>query len=279
MEYIENKELEEKEVKGIFTDILKYAPSKLCGMLGNVITVPIYTSLFTTEQYGLYTISIAMLSFLCIIFSDWVGLSGLRFFRHHQLMDDLPKYLTTLVAILTMNMALMFAISFIFKDNLYILKPLINPKEIFLGLVFAGLLISITSIYNAFIFNLGITSNLNQVTVEEVALNSPFFSFIILGIIGPICEELTYRVGLFGIIRKYNRLASYIASSVIFGLLHFSLVDFTLSSFINELLNLPSYIISGLILTIAYEKGGFTSCIVAHMFNNILSMYYILFLG
>ena len=119
MEYIENKELEEKEVKGIFTDMIKYAPSKLCGMLGNVITVPIYTSLFSQEQYGLYTISIAMLSFLCIIFSDWVGLSGLRFFRHHQISEDLPKYLTTLVTILTINMLLMFAISFIFKDSLY----------------------------------------------------------------------------------------------------------------------------------------------------------------
>ncbi len=119
MEYIENKELEEKEVRGIFTDMLKYSPSKLCGMLGNVITVPIYTSLFSTEQYGLYTISIAMLSFLCIIFSDWVGLSGLRFFRHHQIEKDLPKYLTTLVTILTINMILMFAISFIFRNNLY----------------------------------------------------------------------------------------------------------------------------------------------------------------
>ncbi len=119
MEYIENKELEEKEIRGIFTDMLKYAPSKICGMLGNVITVPIYTSLFSTEQYGLYTISIAMLSFLCIIFSDWVGLSGLRFFRHHQLEKDLPKYLTTLVTILTINMVLMFGISFIFRDSLY----------------------------------------------------------------------------------------------------------------------------------------------------------------
>ncbi len=119
MEYIENKELEEKEIKGIFTDMIKYAPSKLCGMLGNVITVPIYTSLFSTEQYGLYTISIAMLSFLCIIFSDWIGLSGLRFFRHHQLMDDLPKYLTTLVTLLAINLILMFGISIIFKDSLY----------------------------------------------------------------------------------------------------------------------------------------------------------------
>ncbi len=121
MEYIENKELEEKEVKGIFTDMLKYSPSKLCGMLGNVITVPIYTSLFSTEQYGLYTISIAMLSFLCIIFSDWVGLSGLRFFKHHQIAEDLPKYLSTLVIILTINMSLMFGLSIIFKDNLYTL--------------------------------------------------------------------------------------------------------------------------------------------------------------
>ena len=134
MEYVENKELETKEIKGIFTDMLKYAPSKLCGMLGNVITVPIYTSLFSTEQYGLYTISIAMLSFLCILFSDWVGLSGLRFFRHHQLMEDLPKYLTTLVTILTLNMILMFAISFIFKDSLYSFFHV--PFKYFLAVLF-----------------------------------------------------------------------------------------------------------------------------------------------
>ena len=134
MEYVKNKELETKEIKGIFTDMLKYAPSKLCGMLGNVITVPIYTSLFSTEQYGLYTISIAMLSFLCILFSDWVGLSGLRFFRHHQLMEDLPKYLTTLVTILTLNMILMFAISFIFKDSLYSFFHV--PFKYFLAVLF-----------------------------------------------------------------------------------------------------------------------------------------------
>ncbi|MGN0031802.1 MAG: lipopolysaccharide biosynthesis protein [Candidatus Gastranaerophilaceae bacterium] len=134
MEYIENRELEEKEIKGIFTDMLKYAPSKLCGMLGNVITVPIYTSIFTVEQYGLYTISIAMLSFLCIIFSDWVGLSGLRFFRHHQISHDLPKYLSTLVTILSINMLLMFAVSFIFKDSLYSFFHV--PFKYFLAVLF-----------------------------------------------------------------------------------------------------------------------------------------------
>ena len=134
MEYIENKELEEKEIKGIFTDMVKYAPSKLCGMFGNMIAVPIYTSLFSQQQYGLYTISIAMLSFLCIIFSDWVGLSGLRFFRKHQIVDDLPKYLSTLVTILTINMLLMFAIAFIFRNSLYSLFEV--PFKYFLAVLF-----------------------------------------------------------------------------------------------------------------------------------------------
>ncbi len=133
MEYVENKELEEREIKGIFTDMIKYAPSKLCGMFGNVITLPIYTNLFSTEQYGLYTVSIAMLSFLCIIFSDWVGLSGLRFFRAHQLEKDLPKYLTTLVMILTVNMVLMFGLAFLCRNWMFSFFHV--PFKYFLGVL------------------------------------------------------------------------------------------------------------------------------------------------
>ena len=103
MEFVENKEVEKEQLKAIFKDMLKYSPSKLCGMLGNAIIVPVYTAILSPEQYGLYSISIAMLSFLCILFSDWVGLSGLRFFRHHQLTQDMPKYLTTIVLMLISN--------------------------------------------------------------------------------------------------------------------------------------------------------------------------------
>ena len=119
MEYIENKAVEEEQTRGIFQDMAKYAPSKIVGMIGNALIVPVYTSLLPPEQYGLYSISIALLSFLCILFSDWVGLSGLRFFRHHQIMQDMPKYLTTLVSILTFNIALMFLVAYVFRENFY----------------------------------------------------------------------------------------------------------------------------------------------------------------
>lgn len=119
MEFIENREVEKEQLKAIFRDMVKYSPSKLCGMLGNAIIVPVYTSLLSPEQYGLYSLSIAVLSFLCIIFSDWVGLSGLRFFKHHQMTQDMPKYLTTLVTMLVSNLFLMFILSFIFRQNFY----------------------------------------------------------------------------------------------------------------------------------------------------------------
>lgn len=119
MEYVENKKAEEEQLKAIFKDMAKYSPSKICGMLGNAIIIPIYTSLLSPEQYGLYSLSIAVLSFLCILFSDWVGLSGLRFFKHHQMMQDMPKYLTTLVTMLASNIFLMFVLSYIFRQNFY----------------------------------------------------------------------------------------------------------------------------------------------------------------
>ena len=69
MEYIENKAVEEEQVKGIVNDIIRYAPSKFVGFVGNALIVPVYTNILLPEQYGLYSLSIALLSFLCILFS------------------------------------------------------------------------------------------------------------------------------------------------------------------------------------------------------------------
>lgn len=118
MEYVENKIEEKVQIKGIFKDMLKYSPSKIIGMIGNAIVIPVYTNLLLPEQYGLYSLSIAFLSFLCIIFSDWVGLSGLRFFRKAQLADDLSEYLSTLVSMLGINLSLMFILSAIFQHKM-----------------------------------------------------------------------------------------------------------------------------------------------------------------
>ena len=120
MEYVENHVVEYEQIKEIFKDIIRYSPSKFVGFVGNALIVPVYTSILSVEQYGLYTLSIALLSFLCIIFSDWIGLSGLRFFRQHQLGENIPKYMTTLVSMLTFNIVLMFIVAYFFQNNFFI---------------------------------------------------------------------------------------------------------------------------------------------------------------
>ncbi len=116
-----DKHLREVEIpmRHIFKDMAKYAPSKIFGLLGNAVIVPVYTNLLMPSEYGVYAISLAVLSFLCILFSDWIGLAGLRFFRQNQLTEEVPRYLSTLVFILTSNLIVMYCLVAIFRNHFY----------------------------------------------------------------------------------------------------------------------------------------------------------------
>ena len=88
---------------------------------------------------------------------------------------------------------------------------------------------------------------------------------------GPIVEEFTYRYGLFGYVKKHNKTLAYVATILIFALIHF---EFTtdVDQLVNELLNLPSYLIGAIVLSIAYDKSdNLVVPIIAHIFNNLIS--------
>lgn len=152
---MENTETEKEEhpgvedkykssMKAILNDALKYSPSKICGVLGNMVVIPIYTRLLSQAEYGLYTVSLAVLSFLCIIFSDWIGLSGLRFFKKHDITDKITDYLSTLVMILGLNMVLMFAFSLAFKNSFYVFSQV--PDKVFLFILFLIIPVSVRAL-------------------------------------------------------------------------------------------------------------------------------------
>lgn len=181
MEFVENREVEKEQLKAIFRDMVKYSPSKLCGMLGNAIIVPVYTSLLSPEQYGLYSLSIAVLSFLCIIFSDWVGLSGLRFFKHHQMTQDMPKYLTTLVTMLVSNLFLMFILSFIFRQNFY------NFFHIPIKYFFAILLLIIPVAIRALLFQL-LRAQLKSISFTISTIANQFMTILLSIFFVKVCH-------------------------------------------------------------------------------------------
>lgn len=124
--------------------------------------------------------------------------------------------------------------------------------------------------------NITVTSNDNQTSLNQIIKALPVPMFFMVVILAPICEELTYRQGLFEAIRRKNEKAAIVITTLIFALIHFDfsglITSYSNALLINELINLPSYIIGGLILTLCYNKhNSIIESILTHASINLIS--------
>ena len=103
---------------------------------------------------------------------------------------------------------------------------------------------------------------------------------LIFGVIGPICEEFTYRIGLFSLTKRLSRVAAYIITPLVFGFIHFGWGSIATGgdALIIELLNIPDYILAGVIFAFLYDRFGIGASTTAHVMNNLLSFIQILIL-
>lgn len=160
------------------------------------------------------------------------------------------------------------------------LKKFKNELNSFLpyliGFGFGVALIVFSIVYSA-VVNLFYQTeiNENEKSLRSVITIYPILSIIFLGFIGPLCEELTYRVGLFGLIKKPKWVA-YVVGVIVFALMHFS---FTSPNIINELINLPVYLVSAFLLCLAYDKFGLAASLTAHTANNLFSVSMVIILN
>ena len=169
-------------------------------------------------------------------------------------------YLLMLAALLT--------ISFSSRPSLFV-KKFKRPFDYLFGLGYAGAIIVVSIIINIIVGLFYQETNSNQATAESMIINYPIFAIILVCFLGPVCEELTYRVGLYSFLRRINKVLAIILTTVVFALIHF---DFMATDLIAELWSLPSYLACGLILSLAYEHRGPACSITAHMAYNITAL-------
>lgn len=133
-------------------------------------------------------------------------------------------------------------------------------------------------IYNFFLMLIGYQPdvNENETGVRSIVSAYPLLSILIFGFVGPFCEEMTYRVGLFSFFRRIHISLAYAISIVVFALIHFSFESIGTDSFINELANLPNYLFSGAVFAFLYHKLGLASSLTAHVTNNLISLLFTL---
>jgi len=119
------------------------------------------------------------------------------------------------------------------------------------------------------LFNANVTDNQNEAALESIIASYPVMSLFIFGLLGPICEELTYRLGLFSLCKRKNRILAYTLTIIVFTLIH---ANFTANSWLNELLNIPYYAVAAGIFCFLYDRYGFASSTTAHVLNNLISI-------
>lgn len=177
---------------------------------------------------------------------------------------------------------ILFASFIAFLAGFKLLKPLAKQftklKPFVYGLFYGFVIILASVSYNlltGLIFP-DSTSNINQSSIELIIQGYPIMSFVWIVLVGPVIEEIIYRLGLFEGVRKKSRVFGYVVSGIIFGFIHFNIPfnadrSINTAALINEFINVPSYVLSGLLFAYTYEKIGFAGSSVAHISNNLLS--------
>ena len=143
-------------------------------------------------------------------------------------------------------------------------------KPYVFGLAFGIAMILLDMAYTNFV-NLfySLDTGGNEESVRSVIDLYPVASIFIIGIVGPLIEELTYRIGIFGLLRRVNIVLAYVVASLIFGFMHF---DFTSGNIVLEFILLPTYVLSGTIFCLAYDLFGLPCSWTAHVTNNLFSV-------
>ncbi len=156
-----------------------------------------------------------------------------------------------------------------FKKTFYHIRPLIA------ALIGLAVIVAFSYSYQAILGACGypIADGGNQTAVAKMCQTWPALAFFYVVLFAPLCEELTYRLGLFTVLRKRNRYLAYVVAILLFAFLHF---DYTAKDMVNEFINLPLYIVPAFVLTVLYEYEGVSSSTYAHVLNNLISFIVVL---
>lgn len=128
------------------------------------------------------------------------------------------------------------------------------------------------------VFQGNLQGNNNQQSIEQMKAYAFPLALVTL-ILGPICEEMAYRVGLCSLLERWSGWGAILITGAVFGFLHFdfSTIPPALSgngeALSKELWIIPSYLVMGFGLGYAYVRNGcLSSTLVGHVWNNLISV-------
>ena len=217
------------------------------------------------HQVSLFAIGLVGFNLLAALITIFVSTS----------IKDQPALSVLLINSISYSIIILADIILIWKYLPELFSSFKKGRTYLAGLVGFAVVLGGSMIINLIMSNLipSAGTGENQSVAEMMVLANPFVSVLILGLIGPIVEEFTYRVGLFTLCKRAHTALAYIISIAVFTVIH---LNFTSSTLINELAVLPDYLFAGAMFALIYHFEGFGASLLAHAGNNIFSMILIL---
>lgn len=235
---------------------------------------PLSTPAFPLRKQILY-FSLGWLGFQVIATIIQITIGTIYSYASHITLQEALRNLTVQMLInATAYIALIVTLLLIGNKDLFkIVKSFKQWQSYLAGAICFGSIIAF-NIFYGLIVNLlktPVSGNSNQQALETMDSLYPIISMVVFGFIGPICEELTYRTGLFSLLKRKNRVVAYLVTIVVFALIHF---DFTATkeTIVNELLNLPYYMFAAFAFSFTYDRFGFAGSVTGHIINNVFSL-------
>ena len=191
-----------------------------------------------------------------------------------SLQEALSKYSVSMVVNSTAYIALLVTLLLIGNRDLFkILKSFKQWQSYLAGVICFAAIIAFNIFYGTIVnlLKTPVSDNANQAGLETMDAAYPIISMVIFGFVGPICEELTYRIGLFSLLKRKNRFVAYFVTIIVFALIHFNLST-NMDTLKNEVLNLPYYMFAAAAFSFTYDRFGFAGSVTGHIINNVFSL-------
>lgn len=129
-----------KKLRELFSDTVVYGISTVVSRFINYLLVPLYTNVFPTGEYGIYSVAFIAIAFLNVIFTFGMESAYLRYAKDRE---EAPDYFKTLQGFLLISSIMLAAIFWLLSPAVMPLIELGSRTDIFwmmLGIIAADAL-------------------------------------------------------------------------------------------------------------------------------------------
>jgi uncharacterized protein len=172
--------------------------------------------------------------------------------------------------------AILYYSSF-FKQALSSFGKQWKKNSLWIALGFVAIFVVSNMIIPTILANFGYTGGTaNQNKLNTMIEDYPVIMAVNIVLIGPVIEELVYRVTAFRLVARRSRILAYLVSSLLFGFQHvYEAVVY--HHHYAEIWNMTAYAVTGVILAYLYEKRrNIMVPLGTHVLNNLLGVIFML---